>query len=218
MKKTLKTALITSALVMSMTVAAFANPVDDLRDKLIGIGVPSQYIGNVTEYLQVNKVTQGQVDKIMKKIDQAMAIIGTETNLDRLPASAKNKLQQIAVEAGNIVGLKVSFGKDSTGATSVTVLTPAGGTLIALTTLDVIELVTNFDPEELKEVIQEMGDFSQEATKPGNNGNGNGNGGNFKPGEGGLTNTATGYGNIILGGTSMMAAGGGMFLFTRKKF
>lgn len=225
MKKTLKTALITCTLVMAMTVACFANPVNDLKDKLIGIGVPSRYVGNVIEYLQVNKITDGQINAVMNKVDQAMRIIGTETDLSKLPVSSKTQLQKLAVEAGNIVGVKVTFGKDSNGVTTLTVLTKSGGVLMSLTTLDVIDIITNFDPEELKEVIQAAGDFSQEATKPGGgdengNGNDNGNGGSgdFKPGEGGLTDTATGYGNLIVGGTSMMAAGGGMFLCTRKKF
>ena len=50
MKIVLSTALLT--LTMSTTALAYKSPVNDLKQALIEMGIPNNYIGNIVDYLQ----------------------------------------------------------------------------------------------------------------------------------------------------------------------
>ncbi len=210
---------------MSTTALAYESPVDDLKNVLIEIGIPSNYIGNIVEHLQKIKINKNQADKLMDIVKEAQGIIGNTTNLAELPSSLKAKLQTLAVQAGKIVRLNVKFGKDVNGVTTMVVTTYSGGTLLQLTTLEVIDLVTNFDVDIIAEAIEEAVEFSNDPNK--NDLDGDGKPDKGKPGtgedgfvpEGGgeLNDTATPYANLMLAGTSMMGMAGGLHYIGRRK-
>ena len=202
MKIVLSTALLT--LTMSTTALAYKSPVNDLKQALIEMGIPNNYIGNIVDYLQKIKVTDKQADQIMSKVKEAKSLIGNTRDLSSLSGDVKSKLQSLAIQAGNIVGLNVKFGKDANGVTTMVVTTPSGGTLLQLTTLEIIDLATDFDIDVIIEAIEEAVEFS--------------NNPNYKSEGGGiLNNTATPYGNMMFAGTTMMGMAGGIHVISRKR-
>ena len=229
MKIVLSTALLT--LTMSTTALAYKNPVNDLKQALIEMGIPNNYIGNVVDYLQKIKITDSQADQIMSKVKEAKALIGNTSDLSSLSGEVKSKLQSLAIQAGNIVGLNVKFGKDANGVTTMVVTTPSGGTLLQLTTLEIIDLATDFDIDVIIEAIEEAVEFSNDPNKYDLDGDGKPDNPNynqdedkkpgnpiFKPeGGGNLNNTATPYGNMMFAGTTMMCMAGGMHVISRKR-
>lgn len=236
-KIVLSTALLT--LTMSTTALAYKSPVDDLKQALIEMGIPNSYIGNVVDYLQKIKVTDNQMNQIMGKLEEAKELIGDTKSLDLLDSSVKSQLQNLAVQAGNVVGLNVKFGKDSNGATSMVVTTPSGGSLIQLTTVEIIDLVTDFDMDIIVEAIEEAVEFSNDPNKFDLDGDGQVDNPSYNPdsdddkeneneeetdspsyipeGGGSLNQTATGYGNIMFAGTTMMGMAGGLHVVSRKR-
>lgn len=229
MKIVLSTALLT--LTMSTTALAYKSPVNDLKQALIEMGIPNNYIGNIVDYLQKIKVTDKQADQIMSKLKEAKALIGNTRDLSSLSGDVKSKLQSLAIQAGNIVGLNVKFGKDANGVTTMDVITPSGGTLLQLTTLEIIDLATDFDIDVIIEAIEEAVEFSNDPNKYDLDGDGKPDNPNynqdedkkpgnpiFKPeGGGNLNNTATPYGNMMFAGTTMMCMAGGIHVISRKR-
>lgn len=216
MKIVLSTALLT--LTMSTTALAYKSPVNDLKQALIEMGIPNNYIGNIVDYLQKIKVTDKQADQIMSKVKEAKALIGNTSDLSSLSGDVKSKLQSLAIQAGNIVGLNVKFGKDANGVTTMVVTTPSGGTLLQLTTLEIIDLATDFDIDVIIEAIEEAVEFSNDPNKYDLDGDGKPDNPNYKPEGGGiLNNTATPYGNMMFAGTTMMGMAGGIHVISRKR-
>ena len=216
MKIVLSTALLT--LTMSTTALAYKNPVNDLKQALIEMGIPNNYIGNVVDYLQKIKITDSQADQIMSKVKEAKALIGNTSDLSSLSGEVKSKLQSLAIQAGNIVGLNVKFGKDANGVTTMVVTTPSGGTLLQLTTLEIIDLATDFDIDVIIEAIEEAVEFSNDPNKYDLDGDGKPDNPNYKPeGGGSLNNTATPYGNMMFAGTTMIGMAGGIHVISRKR-
>jgi len=151
MNKKIKTLIAASMLTVAMGTTALADksPVADLKQAMIEMGIPNSYIGNVVEYLQTIKITEAQKNQAMSYIEQAKTLIGDTKDISILPASVKSKLQSLAVQAGNTLGMNVKFGKDSKGVTTVVVTTANGGTLVQLDTKDVLGLVKNFDVDDI---------------------------------------------------------------------
>lgn len=211
MKKVLKTLMISLVLVLSMTAAAFANPSKSIGDELVSelkaIGVPNSYIGNIVEYLQKTSISQSDYNKAMGYINEAKAIIGETKNLDKLSQSDKNSLQSLASKAGNTLGLKVTFGKNSKGETTVSVTDQKGGIILKLATTEVVGLVENFDMSVIVDVLELAVELSNDPNK-----------GQFKPVGGGLTSTATIYPKVMLLGASMIIGAGFIAFKSKKQF
>lgn len=219
MNKKIKTLLVASVLTAFMGTTALADntAVTELKQAMIEVGVPSNYIGNVVEYLQTIKITDAQKNQAMGYIQQAKNLIGDTKDLSKLPASVKTNLQSLAVQAGNVLGMNVKFGKDSNGVTTVVVTTSNGGTLVQLSTKDVIGLVKNFDINKIINVLEEAVEFSNDPNKYDTDGDGKPDSGYIPEGGGVLNGTATPYGNIMIAGTTMMTMAGGIHILSKKR-
>ena len=207
MKKMFRSMILSMALVLTLATSAFANPVNDIRNELLSIGVPTNYVANIVEYLQKTTITDAQHEKAMTYVNQAKAIIGNISNLGQLSASQKNELQSLAVSAGKVLGLNVQFSKNSQGVTVVSVTDSKGATLLQLSTTQAMDLVTNFEMEVIVDVLESIVEFSNNPEK-----------GEYSPTGGELNQTATGYGNMMLLGTALVALAGGVFTYSKRQF
>lgn len=214
MNKRIKVVLSAALLTLTMGTTALAdnNAVADLKQSLISAGVPSNYVGNIVDYLQKVNITQAQANQVKAKINEVKSLIGNQKDLTKLDSATKAKIQSLATEAGNIVGLNVKFGKNSNGATTVVVTTPSGGTLLQLSTTEAIGLVTNFNIDVITNAIDEAVEFSNDSNK-----NETGKPNYTPEGGGSLNNTATPYGNIMVAGTTMMSMAGGLHVLSKKR-
>ena len=217
-KMVLSAAALSLTLVATAVPASHADTVSELKQALISAGVPSSYVGNVVDYLQKVNITQAQANQIKGKINEAKSLIGDVKNLGKLDSSVKTKIQSLAIQAGNIVGLNVNFGKSASGATVVVVTTPSGGTLLQLSTVEAGGLVTDFNIDTIINAVEEAIEFSNDPNKNDLDGDGKPDNPNFKPeGGGDLNNTATPYGNLMLAGTTMMGMAGGVHVISKKR-
>ena len=219
MNKKIKMLLATSVLTAFMGTTALADntAVTELKQAMISMGVPSNYIGNVVEYLQRVNITNAQKNQAMGYIQQAKSLIGDTKDISKLPANVKSSIQSLAVQAGNVLGMNVNFGKNSNGATTVVITTSNGGTLVQLTTTDVVGSVTNFDINSIINFMEEAVEFSNDPNKYDTDGDGNPDSGYIPEGGGQLNGTATPYGNIMMAGTTMMTMAGGIHVLSKKR-
>lgn len=207
MKKIFKSMVISMLLVFTLVTSAFASPINDIRNELISIGVPTNYVANIVEYLQKTNITDAQYNKVMKYMEDAKDIIGNVQNLASLSSADKARLQNLAVRAGNVLGVTVQFGKNSQGVTTLVVTDSNGGTLLQLSTLEVIDLAVNFDATVIVEAFESMAEFSNDPDK-----------GKYDPVSGELNQTAAGYANIMAMGAGLVACAGGVFVYSRRQF
>lgn len=207
MKKMLKTLVVSLAMVLTMTVSVFANPANDLKNELLSLGVPSSYVGNIIEYLQKTTISEADYNKATGYVNEAKAIIGNTKDLGKLSQNDKNTLQSLASKAGNALGLKVNFGKNAQGKTTVVVTDNNGATILKMSTTDVLELVTNFDISVIVEILESVVEFSNNPDK-----------GEFTPVGGELTGTATTYPALMLLGALMVVGAGFVALKAKKQF
>lgn len=207
MKKIFKSMILSTVLVLTLATSAFANPVNDIRSELLSIGIPKNYVATIVEYLQKTTITDKQYEKAMTYINKAESIIGNESDLSQLSQSQKNEIQNLAVKVGKVLGVNVEFSKNSQGVTVVSVTDLKGNTLLELSTLQVIDLVTNFDMQILIDLLKSIVEFSNNPDK-----------GNYSPTGGELNQTATGYGNMMLLGAGLVALGGGVFTYSKRQF
>lgn len=207
MRKIFKSMAVAMIMVCSMAVSIFASPADDLSKELLAMGVPSSYVGTIVEYLQKTTISEADYNKAMGYVNQAKAIIGNTKDISKLSNSDKLALKNLATKAGNVLGLNVEFGKDAKGVTTLVVTDAKGGTILKMNTLDALEVVTNFEPTEVVELLETMVEFSNNADK-----------GEFDPVGGDLTQTATPYANMMVAGAVMIAVAGGIVLVSKKQF
>ena len=207
MKKIFKSMVISMLLVFTLVTSAFASPINDIRNELISMGVPTNYVANIVEYLQKTNITDAQYNKVMKYMEDAKEIIGDVKDLRSLSSADKSRLQNLAVKAGNVLGVNVQFGKNSQGITTLVVTDSNGGVLLQLTTKEVNALVNNFDATVIVEVFESMAEFSNDPDK-----------GKYDPVSGELNQTAVGYANIMAMGAGLVACAGGVFVYSRRQF
>lgn len=210
MKRLLKTLSLTVVMMFASSVLAFAEPVtpaQQLQAKLKALGVPNTYIGNVVEHLQKVEITEAQASNLSALVDKAAAVVGESKDLTKLSASDKDAVMNLAKEAGSSVGLNASFGKDASGRTTFTLTDTSGKTILSLSTLDVKDIIKNIDVNKIKDVLNEIVEFSNNPDK-----------GKFDPISGSLNNTGTNSGTIVLSGAGLMALGGLVFLKSKRSF
>ena len=231
MKKILKSLVISMIIVCSMAASIFATSAEDIKKQLLSIGVPSPYVGAVVEYLQKTTISQAEYNKVVSYINEAKDIIGDVKDISALSDSDKLAIKNLATQAGNTLGLEVTFGSVE-GVTTLIITDTSGNTIVKMDTLDVIESVTNFNPTTYVELVEEMVEYSNNtgngstgngSTGDGSTGNenaGNGNTGNgeFEPVGGELNQTATPYGNMMVVGLVMIISGAGIALVAKKQF
>lgn len=207
MKKIFKSMAVAMAMVCSMAVSIFADSADDLSKELLAMGVPSSYVGTVVEYLQKTTISDADYNKAMGYVNEAKAIIGDTKDIRTLSNSDKLAVKNLATKAGNTLGLNVEFGKNAQDKTTLVVTDAKGGTILKMTTQDVIGSVSDFNPSAVVGLLEAMVEFSNSADK-----------GEFTPVGGELTQTATAYANIMVAGAAMIAVAGGVVLVSKKQF
>ena len=91
MNKRIKVVLSAALLTLTMGTTALAdnNAVADLKQSLISAGVPSNYVGNIVDYLQKVNITQAQANQIKAKINEVKSLIGNQKDLTKLDASVQ---------------------------------------------------------------------------------------------------------------------------------
>ena len=236
MRKIVKSMAISMLLVLTLAASAFANPVNDIRSELIAIGVPTNYVANIVEYLQKTTITDAQYNKVMSYIEEGKAVIGDVEDLTQLSSADKNKVQNLVTNAASVVGLKAEFGKDSNGENTLIVTNSNGGTLLQLSAAELTNMVENFDTETIAAVIEDMVEFSNdthkgeynpttgeltdqstEENKPVDGDNKPGTG-VYEPVEGELNQTSVNYGNVMVSGAALVACAIGVFVYSRRAF
>lgn len=207
MKKLFKTIITTMLLVLTLVTSAFADSVSDIRNQLISIGIPSNYVANIVEYLQKTTITDYQYRKVMDNIEKAKSIVGNVEDISSLSPKDKSELQELVINSGKILGLNVLFSKNAEGVTVLVITDSNGGVLVELSTLEVIDLVTHFNSENIIKIFENIVEFSRKSEK-----------GTYNPVSGELNKTATSYGNVMALGAILMICASGIFVFSRRKF
>lgn len=210
MKKVLKVMSMILLVTLMLSTVSFATnltPAQQLQQRLINLGIPNTYIGNIVEYLQKIKITQDQFNSINAKIDEAVSLTNGATDISTIDEEVKNKIKNLASESASILGLRLTFGKDSKGVTTATLSDANGNNILSLNTFDVIDLVQNIDPNEIKEIVRIITEFSNNPEKN-----------KFDPISGELNKTGTNVGNVMVTGFGLIALSGVVFVTSKKVF
>ena len=210
MKKVLKVISMTLLMTFMLSKLSFATnltPAQQLQQRLINLGVPNTYIGNVIEYLQKIKITEDQFNSINAKIDEAVSLTNGVTDISIVDEEVKSKIKNLASESASILGLRLTFGKDSKGITTATLSDANGNNILSLNTFNVIDLVQNIDINEIKEIVTIITEFSNNSEKN-----------KFDPISGELNKTGTNVGNVRATGFGLIALSGVVFVTSKRVF
>lgn len=209
MKKVFKTFAMTLVMALTVTTMAFADSAaaTKLQEKLRALGVADTYIGATIEYLQRVQITDAQLQAVNAKIDEAKALIGSETDLSKLDSATKDSIKGLAQEAASTLGLKASFGKNDKGTTTVTVTDANGKTVLSLKSSDVSSVVKNFSASDIVDVVKKAAELANSTDKN-----------KFNPVSGSLNNTATNTGNVMAAGLGLVTLAGALFVGSKKVF
>ena len=207
MKKVFKTFAMTLVMALTLSTMAFADnaAATKLQEKLRALGVADTYIGATVEYLQRVQITDAQLQAVNAKIDEAKALIGSETDLSKLDSATKDSIKGLAQEAASTLGLKASFGKNDKGTTTVTVTDANGKTVLSLKSSDLSSVVKNFSVSDIIDVVKKAAEFSNSADKN-----------KFNPVSGSLNKTATNTGNVMVAGLGLVTLAGALFVGSKK--
>lgn len=207
MRNAFKTLAMTLIMVLSITTIAFADnqAALKLQEKLRSLGIADTYIGAAVEYFQKVEITDAQLEVIDAKIEEAKVLIGNETDLSKLDDVTKVAIQGLVQEAASTLGLKVTFGKDSTGVTTATITDLNNNPIVVVNTLDLFEIVTNVSFVEIIDIIEVAVELSNSVEDD-----------KFIPVSGSLNKTATNYGNVMAAGVGLVALAGILFIGSKK--
>lgn len=208
MKKVLKIMSMTLLMTFMLSTVSLATNLtlaQQLQQRLITLGIPNTYIGNIVEYLQKIKINEDQFKSINAKIDEAVALSNGSTDISIIDEEVKSKIKNLASESASILGLRLTFGKDSKGVTTATILDANGNNILSLNTFNVIDLVQNIDTNEIKEVVRIITEFSNNPEKN-----------KFDPISGELNKTGTNVGNVMAVGFGLIALSGAIFITSKR--
>lgn len=177
-----------------------------IQQELLSLGVPNTYVGNIIEYLQKIEISEHQYNRIQNKLDEAKIILNGESDVSKFNEAERNKLKNLASEAASIIGVRVVFGKDSKGVTTVNLLDANNSSILSLDTFNVIYIVENFELKEVNEIIIDMIEFSNNPEKN-----------EFQPIEGEFNNTGTNVGYKMALGLGLIMLSGITFVATKKR-
>lgn len=130
MKKVLKVISMTLLMTFMLSKLSFATNLTPAQQRLINLGIPNTYIGNVIEYLQKIKITEDQFNSINAKIDEAVSLTNGVTDISIVDEEVKSKIKNLASESASILGLRLTFGKDSKGITTATLSDANGNNIL----------------------------------------------------------------------------------------
>lgn len=202
MKKAFKTLAMTLVMALTITTMAFANPLQNLQDKLKALGVSDAYIGIAVEYLQKVELTSEQVNTVIAKAEEVIQLVGNQTDITKLDSATKSKIKSLAQEAAGVLNLSIAFDKDS-----ITIKDAAGKQIVSVATDRVISAVKKLDVTQLADVMQAAAEFSNSLDKN-----------KFTPINGTLNKTATNAGNVMAAGFGIVALAGALFVGSKKMF
>ena len=208
MKKVLKIMSMTLLMTFMLSTVSLATNLtlaQQLQQRLITLGIPNTYTGNIVEYLQKIKINEDQFKSINAKIDEAVALSNGATDISIIDEEVKSKIKNLASESASILGLRLTFGKDSKGVTTATILDANGNNILSLNTFNVIDLVQDIDPNEIKEVVIIITEFSNNPEKN-----------KFDPISGELNKTGTNLGNVMAVGFGLIALSGAIFITSKR--
>lgn len=177
-----------------------------IQQELLSLGVPNTYVGNIIEYLQKIEISEHQYNRIQNKLDEAKIILNGESDVSKFNEAERNKLKNLASEAASIIGVRVVFGKDSKGVTTVNLLDANNSSILSLDTFNVVYIVENFELKEVNEIIIDMIEFSNNPEKN-----------EFQPIEGEFNNTGTNVGYKMALGLGLIMLSGITFVATKKR-
>ena len=208
MKKVLKVMLITLLITLMLSTVSFARNLtlaQQLQQRLISLGISNTYIGNLVEYLQKIRINEDQFNSINSKIDEAISLTNGSTDIINIDEEVKSKIKNLASESVSMLGLRLTLGKDSKGVTTATLSDANNNNILSLNTFDVVELVENIDPNEIKEIVRIITEFSNNIEKD-----------KFYPISGELNKTGTNVGNLIIAGFGLIALSGAVFVTSKR--
>ena len=208
MKKVLKVMLITLLMTLMLSSVSFARNLtlaQQLQQRLISLGISNTYIGNLVEYLQKIRINEDQFNSINSKIDEAISLTNGSTDIINIDEEVKSKIKNLASESVSMLGLRLTLGKDSKGVTTATLSDANNNNILSLNTFDVVELVENIDPNEIKEIVRIITEFSNNIEKD-----------KFYPISGELNKTGTNVGNLIIAGFGLIALSGAVFVTSKR--
>lgn len=178
-----------------------------IQQELLSLGVPNTYVANIIEYLQKIEISEEQYNRIEKKLDEAKIILNGESDVSNFDEAERNKLKNLASEAASIIGVRVVFGKDSKGVTTVNLLDANNSSIVSLDTFNVVYIVENFELKEVNEIIIDMIEFANNPEKN-----------EFQPIEGEFNNTGINVGYKMALGLGLIMLSGITFAVTKKAF
>ena len=210
MKKILKMMSIILIISLMSTTVVFAEKRQTaqlIQQELLRLGVPNTYVGNIIEYLQKIEISEEQYNRIKNKIDEAKIILNGESDVSKFDEDARSKLKNLASEAASIIGVRVVFGKDSKGVTTVNLLDANNASIVSLDTFNIIYIIENFELNEVNEIIINMIEFANNPEKN-----------EFQPIEGEFNNTGINVGYKMALGFGLIMLSGITFVGTKKAF
>jgi hypothetical protein len=207
LKKVISSFLLSSVIVITSSITAFATPVDNIRAALIRGGVPADQVSKAIEYVQRYEITDEQANAIIAKINAAAAKMNGQKDFSKVPPELRMAILADVAEAMSYLGLKADYStKNEKGATELQV-TDTDGKKVASGDYSTTKTMTNnLNVEAIKEAVVEAKNLSQSTEAA-----------TFEPvSEGVLKKTGTNYGNLMLLGLSLMLTGGAATVYGNK--
>ena len=211
MKKLLAGMMVAALMSGSFGVVAQASSVEELRNELVAIGVPSELANNVVNYLQTIELTEKDAAFVQTKVEAAYALVKDVTDLTTLPTATKNQLVSLANEAAGVLGLTIKYDIVN-GVDTITLVTANGQSLGSLNTLDIVELVQNFGSESGtgESILGDLADLIIDVLQDGS--------GEFKPTpDDDLNDSGFAMSTMALAGLAVMGSGVTLAVKNRRK-
>lgn len=122
--KKILAAIASVVMCFSFTIAASAATTSDVISKMQADGASATQVAQAKDFFKSNSgsFTSAQLDTISSGMDKAESIMKqyNVTDPTKLPASAKAEVKDIVTSTASAVGVTVSFGKNSSGAATLT--------------------------------------------------------------------------------------------------
>ncbi|MBE6050204.1 MAG: hypothetical protein E7214_05940 [Clostridium sp.] len=217
MRKFFKGIVFTLVMSCLMITNAFASVnADQVASDMRSLGIAESYIANMIEYLQCITITSSQESQLQGYVRQAEGVAGGQSNLNLLSAEKKLQLKTIAQNAAAVVGLNVSFGKNSNGLSTLVLSKSNGSILLVLTT----ENANNVNLNLISQIISDAVSFSASTNKststtPAKSGS---TAKKYRAVSGGAySKTATNTENLLFAGASLICVSGVILVLRKRK-
>lgn len=195
-------------------VNASAN-VEQLRNQLVEIGVPSDSANQVITYLQTIDLSDQDEAELESLVKQAYEIIGDTTDLTTLAESSKQQLIDLATKASAKVGLTLQYDVVD-GVKTIVLTSPNGQPVFSLGATDIAEVLTNYDGNMVS-VIETILETTVE-TVIGTNTPGSGNDTTVQPmPDSNLNNTGYELPTMVMAGAGLVGLAGALMIVSKRQ-